>query len=78
MRPLNGVPGDRSSSLGCFNALTGVDAPSPDDTAAAAYWLTHPDPPPTRRKTLADLIAQWESEPQWNGPAAEEEQPCPE
>jgi hypothetical protein len=59
-----------------LDALTEADAPSPDDTAAAAYWLAHPDTPPGR-KQFSDLIAQWESEPEWTGPA-EEEQPCPE
>jgi hypothetical protein len=58
------------------DALTEADKASATgaaDIAEAAHWLTHPDAP-ARRKTFADLLDQWESEPEWN----EQEPSCPE
>jgi len=60
------------------DALTEIDrarATQSADAATAAYWLAHPETP-TRRKSFADLIAQWESEPEWK-PTAKDPQ-CPE
>ena len=52
-----------------------ADASQSADAATAAYWLAHPDPPPAlRRKSFADLIDQWESEPEWTP----ENDACPE
>ena len=48
------------------DALTAPDQGEADTTPAAEalYWLTHPEAPP-RRSALADLIHQWETEPEW-------------
>lgn len=64
------------------DALT---APEPGDAdatlaAEAVYWLrrgrfTHPETP-RRSSPFADLITQWETEPQWTPDQEQEE--CPE
>ncbi len=59
-----------------LDALTEADAPSQDDTAAAAYWLRHPEIAAAAMNTLSALLDKWESEPEWEGPA--EEPPCQE
>jgi hypothetical protein len=56
-------------------ALTETDHASASqsaDAATAAYWLPHLETP-ERRKTVAHLLDQWESEPEWK----DTDPPCP-
>jgi hypothetical protein len=48
-------------------ALTATDdreAGTDPDAAAAAYWLRNPEAP-RQTSAFADLITQWENEPEW-------------
>lgn len=61
------------------DALTAPDQGEADTTPAAEalYWLTHPETP-GRTSTFADLITQWENEPEWTPDPNASQEPAPD